>query len=558
MTKGDTRGFIGRSGQLAWLGLTVALGYSLYTPKPFIDADTQLYSLVNATGISVSLFLVWRWMWMIGHWTRALIYLFWRFPRIRAAANLSVSQSGHTPDLALIMVTYCERPEITRAVFASVLRETHRLVGLCRPPMLLVATGSDQDDAIIQDVYHNHCINLPLEQQPRLECFQCSTGKRPALGEALQRATQLQLDPDGALILMDGDTELQENALAHTLPIFRTNPEVAALTTDEHAAVIGPTWAAEWLHFRFGQRHVMMSSLSLTNSLMCLTGRFSVYRASVLDAALIAAVREDSIDHWLWGRYPLLSGDDKSTWFELLKRGCKMIYVPDAHVLTHERIVGNGVSNLYHNMRRWCGNMVRTSERALRLTPQRTGGFIWWAMFDQRLSTWTTLVGPTGAILALSAGRSDIAADYGVWVLFTRTLRAIPAMIHSRRISFVYGPLSALCDWLAALIKIWVLFFPVKQTWFNRGGRLLDTTGGEPRTRARTWVAAIMLIACISTYVMFIAWLSGNIELTQAWRLYWQQWPSGMLVLQIIILLACSVILARRASILGTHLGRNK
>src|SRR3546814_11999816 len=49
-------------------------------------------------------------------------------------------------------------------------------------------------------------------------------------------------------------------------------------------------------------------------------------------------------------------------------------------------------------MRRWFGNMFRTSGRAIALGPRRMGLFTWWCIVDQRLSIWTTLIGPTVAI----------------------------------------------------------------------------------------------------------------------------------------------------------------
>jgi glycosyltransferase Alg8 len=158
------------------------------------------------------------------------------------------------------------------------------------------------------------------------------------------------------------------------------------------------------------------------------------------------------------------------------------------------------------------------------------GGFIWWAMIDQRVSIWTTLVGPTTTLLALLDGRTDVAAGYLVWVLITRTVRSVPAFLHGRRISLAYGPLSALLDWAAALLKIWVLFFPVRQTWFGRGTQVLDGSRSHPRANARVFVAGMLLSAMAATYVMLVAWFTGRIDLLPTWHFYRWEWLSAVVL----------------------------
>ena len=67
--------------------------------------------------------------------------------------------------------------------------------------------------------------------------------------------------------------------------------------------------------------------------------------AHVVREEFISAIEADHIEHWLWGRIRLLSGDDKSTWYTLLRKpgGATMLYVPDATVTTVEHIEGRGV-----------------------------------------------------------------------------------------------------------------------------------------------------------------------------------------------------------------------
>src|SRR3546814_20332861 len=73
-------------------------------------------------------------------------------------------------------------------------------------------------------------------------------------------------------------------------------------------------------------------------------------------------------------------------------------------------------------MRRWFGNMFRTSGRAIALGPRRMGLFTWWCIVDQRLSIWTTLIGPTVAIVMTLLVRPSFGLVYLLWILSTRPI----------------------------------------------------------------------------------------------------------------------------------------
>src|SRR3546814_8639196 len=73
-------------------------------------------------------------------------------------------------------------------------------------------------------------------------------------------------------------------------------------------------------------------------------------------------------------------------------------------------------------MRRWFGNMCRTSGRAIALGPRRMGLFTWWCIVDQRLSIWTTLIGPTVAIVMTLLVRPSFGLVYLLWIMSTRLI----------------------------------------------------------------------------------------------------------------------------------------
>jgi Glycosyltransferase like family 2 len=92
-----------------------------------------------------------------------------------------------------------------------------------------------------------------------------------------------------------------------------------------------------WHSLRFAQRHQVMSSMALSRRLLVVTGRMSIYRAAVaIDPGFIDLLENDHLDHWRFGRFPLLTGEDKSTWYWLLRRGRRMLYLPDVRVVTVE------------------------------------------------------------------------------------------------------------------------------------------------------------------------------------------------------------------------------
>ena len=436
----------------------------------------------------------WRWSWFVTQSVRAVLYRYWVFPRLRRLAAKAVATRGPVPELAILAVTYKEKPWITRAVFESVFSELASVEGLTRAPKVVVASGSDTDDETIRQIYSDCCDALsPANANawpPELVLLRDDSGKRPAIATGLREIAASQPHPDGVVIFMDGDTIMQAGLLRKVLPIFRLQPDVSAVTTNEDGWVNGPRWFAEWISLRFGLRHRTMCSVALSGKLLCLTGRFSVFRSSVAtEPTFLKQIEHDSIHHWLWDSFDMLSGDDKSTWFWLAAHERRMLYVPDAMVTTLEVVSGSALQRALANIRRWSGNSLRHSWRAFKLGHRKLGWFCWYSLLDQRLAIWTVLVGPLFALLAVFGGHFEIAAGYLLWVMLSRLAQTAIAWRHGRRFSAFYLPLQIVSDWVISLTKIWVLFHPAKQAWLNRGARTLDTTKAGAFYRIRSAVA---------------------------------------------------------------------
>ena len=453
---------------------------------------------------------VWRWGWFVVQSVRAMVYRYWAFPRLRRQAEraASVDERGPVPEVTILAVTYHERPWITETVFKSVYSELSTVSGLTRAPRLVVATGCDEDDKAIQRVHAEFSQSFGAEAgaawPPELILLRDDTGKRPAIAGALREIVARQPHPDGVVMFLDGDTVLQPGLMRKVLPLFRLKPDVSAVTTDEDGWVQGPRWFAEWISLRLGLRHRTMCSVALSGKLLCLTGRLSVFRASVAtDPTFLEQIERDSIEHWLWGSFDMLSGDDKSTSYWLAARGRRMLYVPDARATTIEVVSSSPVKRALANVRRWSGNSLRHGWRSFKLGPKKLGWFCWYSLLDQRLTIWTALVGPLFALLAVCAGRIELAAAYLLWVMVSRLCHSAIAWRHDRRFSAFYVPLQIASDWVIAVTKAWTLFHPAKQAWFNRGARRLDAGKLSALPRLRAAVAHYLYaFACASMLVL--------------------------------------------------------
>ena len=130
---------------------------------------------------------------------------------------------------------------------------------------------------------------------------------------------------------------MPQDIVAQSAPWFNDGT-IGALTTDESAEIPDAAAFADWFDLRFTQRQVLMSSMALAGRVLTLTGRMSVFRADlVIEPSFITQVQSDYLDHWRLGRVTFLTGDDKSTWFWLLKSGYRMMYLPDLRTLSMER-----------------------------------------------------------------------------------------------------------------------------------------------------------------------------------------------------------------------------
>ncbi|MDC7789440.1 glycosyltransferase [Rhodoplanes sp. TEM] len=454
---------------------------------------------------------LWRFGWWTTHAVRAWIFGRFVYPMMRATAD-RVWASGVRPNrVHFMMTTFRERPEITTDVVRSIVAEV-RATAL--PATIWLGSGDASDEDLVAALVTREAADLDLDL---VIARQDRPGKRYAIGIALRAMRRARVPADDVVVFMDGDAIIAPGMLAKCVPLFMADPDLQALTTDEEVVVHGPRWVALWLTMRFAQRRMAMQSHALAGKVLTLTGRLSMFRGNhVTRSEFITILEEDHLEHWLWGRFRFLSGDDKSTWYYMLRHGAKMTYVPDALSLTIEHIEGTGYERMVQNLRRWSGNMLRNGSRAIALGPRRVGFFIWWCVVDQRIAIWTMLVSPILAVLAAVFVTPAFAVTYVVWILITRLAQAMVLWCHSREVHLSYPLLLYVNQFVNAAVKVYCLFRLSKQRWTNRGDQKAGFSNGAVDT-LRTAAAAYLTVVAMSALVLVIVAYSGVIHLPSAY-----------------------------------------
>ena len=463
----------------------------------------QILGPVNIELFSLGFIGTWRWSQFSIRLMRSWYYQFWRFPRWRKFANQVPTEA--IPNICLIVPTYKEQLWITERVFRAISLEAYTLD---QPLIVFVSSSSNQENEVIQAIVKandpDNKVQLILRTQHH--------GKRKALADSLRELATMDIPDNTVIALMDGDSELAPGVLRKTLPFFLLFPALGGLTTDEIPVVRGSYLFSEWFHLRFAQRHYQMCSDSLSRKVMCLTGRFSLFRG---DAALSPGFADqlefDQLDDWLWGQFKFLSGDDKSTWFWLLKNRYEMLYVPDALVYSIETVSGSISQRAIANMQRWFGNMLRNNGRALALGPKITGWGIWYALLDQRLSIWTSLVSPSVLLLSLLQEHWFVTGLVISWTLLTRPIMLMLIFIGRKsNLKPVHIGLLVMMQWFSSLIKIWVQMNLAQQKWTNRGNQSIDIGGGVLKRFLKRSASQFMIVSQLLTFVMSILMLVGQ------------------------------------------------
>jgi hypothetical protein len=335
-------------------------------------------------------------------------------------------------------------------------------------------------------------VRLYQDFQPKADEFWKGQKKRYAIGIALRAFQQIDFPNSSVLWLMDGDSQLTSGVLKRCSSIMEST-QCHAITTNEkvsfvdrHRTGLGGKLLSRWFSLHMAKRHIQMSAQAYGEKLSVLTGRFSGVRweiARIPDFPQM--VQTDACWSSIWGKIPLLSGDDKSTWFAIFKYlmitnqlPVRMLYVPDATVISLENVIPQGaLSHAITNMQRWFGNTYRNLWRAINLGHRTTGAYLRFEILDQLINPFTGALVPMLAFLSV---KDHILYDRPLrfftslleWVALATMIQMTTTYRHSFDI-IKQNPLAFLADiplivisrWGAAYIKLITLPALGMQKW---------------------------------------------------------------------------------------------
>ncbi len=473
----------------------------MVAPEYLDPAHHKFIFIIGAIGI-------WRYSNAAVHFLRGMYFLHWKFPRMRKQVEAMGDEA--LPDHLFMVVTSFRIPTTTTfKVYRSVFQEVQRLGVPCTVIASIVEKGDENFiKAIMRDeVRERSDIKLIIVRAR-------GTGKRDGLAHAF-RALSRQMPLQNSVVgVVDGDTIMLPGCVERAVKMFALLPSVGGLTTNEYCEVEGGKLVKEWHTMRFVQRHINMCSMALSRRVLTLTGRLSFFRASVMtDPEFIRDVEADFLEHWRLGRFQFLTGDDKSSWFSLMRAGWDTFYVPDSHTLTVEHPPD---SNFFRATRqlmfRWYGNSLRQNFRATSLLGLgRLGAFTLYVLYDQRLSMWTCLMGLTASVAAALLFGVQYLLVYLFWVLLSRTLVTLLFHFSGHPVDALYPFVLYYNQIVGSIMKVYALFHMDQQSW-TRQKTTLSNRGVSFDVRLNRWSSKAMMFSSIA---IFLGVVSVLLELTQ-------------------------------------------
>lgn len=487
-------------------------GFTIYTVLLLVLVSTlpqeALDPVSNQFILVVGGLALWRYSWGFLHFLRSLWYRHITFPGLRARATFG-GDDLMPPHVYLLVTSFRIEALTSVKVFGAAIREAID----CGLPATIVASIVEKgDEFMVKQIFAGmnppEHVTLQIVRIP-------GTGKRDGLAQGF-RAISRDLPAPGSIVaVIDGDSILEEGLIRKCVPFFKMMPKLGALTTDEECEVKGSRIIREWHHLRFAQRQVLMCSVAQSRKVLTLTGRMSMFRAEIItDPSFIDDVQNDSISHWRLGRFKFLTGDDKSSWYWVLRHGYDMLYVPDTVVNTVEHPPSpNFFKATTQLMFRWFGNMLRTNGRAVALGPHRIGLFTWWCIFDQRISMWTSLAGPVFAIMLVIKHSVMFFPIYFAWIGFTRWVMTMMLLTSRPVLSWYYPFLIYYNQVWGSVIKTYVFFRLDKQSWTRQKTKLLRAGMTPFQQKFVNFSSNYLYMVAMTVFVALVGFFSGVMEI---------------------------------------------
>ncbi|MGH8353601.1 MAG: mannuronan synthase [Pseudomonas sp.] len=488
------RGLAEAAGWLFYLSLLMAIALAL--PRTVFDPESKDFLLlVGAVGI-------WRYSMGALHFLRGMLFLYVVYPHYRRQAR-SLGEAAAPSHVFLLVTSFRIDALTTAQVYGSVIREA---IDCGYPSTVVCSIVELSDELLVKQLWAK--LNPPARVKLGFVRI-AGTGKRDGLAYGFRAISRYLPDERAVVAVIDGDTVLNPGVVRQTVPYFQLFPRVGGLTTNEFCEVRGGYVMSEWHKLRFAQRHINMCSMALSKRVLTMTGRMSVFRARVVtEPEFIADVESDHLEHWRLGTFKFLTGDDKSSWYSLMRLGYDTFYVPDAAINTVEHPPEKSFIKASRKlMFRWYGNNLRQNTRALRLGVKRLGWFTSLVLFDQRLSMWTCLLGLAVASIASLKYSIGFLLAYLLWIGLTRLALTLLLACSGHRIGPAYPLILYYNQIVGALVKIYVFFRLDQQSWTRQDTKLNRDLASFQRwfntwsSRAMTFSAASVFIATLLVLV---------------------------------------------------------
>lgn len=476
-----------------WLLFLAALGaLAVSLPSTYtVRGGAHFLLVIGVIGI-------WRYSVGITHFLRAMYFLKWAYPKLRRQAR-ALGDAAAPLHVYLMVTSFRIDSGTTAMVYRSIIDEAVE----CQWPVTVVASVVELSDEMIMRALWR---KLAPPERIQLKIVRIpGTGKRDGLAYGFRAISRDLPDENAIVAVVDGDTVLEPGVVRTTAPYFRLMPNVGALTTNEFCEVRGSYLMSEWHKLRFAQRHMNMCSMGLARRVLTLTGRMSVFRASVVTRPeFIADVEYDSLKHWRLGEFRFLTGDDKSSWYSMMRLGYDTFYVPDAAIRTVEHPPDPSfLRSARQLMFRWYGNSLRQNSRATGLGPRRLGWFTWYVLFDQRVSMWTSILGLTAAIVAAIKYSGLVLVAYLLWIGLTRVLLTLLLTATGHPVGPTYPCILYFNQIFGSLVKIYVFFRLDRQSWTRQKTRFSSDTASLQQ-RMNRWSSRIMTFSAGSVFLALV------------------------------------------------------
>ncbi len=230
-----------------------------------------------------------------------------------------------------------------------------------------------------------------------------------------------------------------------------------------------------------------------------------MYRSEILlQSDVINRIRKDFLvrkDQYI----SLLTGDDKTTWLEVLRRGYDLRYLPDALIYPVEQ--QDPKKSFFKETialtTRYSGNMARANLHRDVWRGSIGKLHFHYGLLDQRISMWTGLLTPLVLLLSLLFDSFDVFILILTYALLIKNLQAVALVATGRAYDPYFPYLIFYNQVMSSVVKIFAFEFLHRQKWNNQNIASVSDDGVLAMDR-RARISVINRAALFLMFVFFI------------------------------------------------------